>query len=312
MPSISKKAQLMPSSPIRKLVPYAEGAKKRGIHVHHLNIGQPDIKTPDQALKAVKEADISVLAYNRTEGSDTFRTKIAGYYNALDLNVTAEDIVVTTGGSEALSFALGSVLDPGEELIVPEPFYANYNGFAQANNVTIVPITCDFDNDFALPSISDFERLITEKTRAILICNPSNPTGYVYKKEELDQLAHLALKHDLYIIADEVYREFVYDGATHYSMLGFDQLKEHTIVVDSVSKRYSMCGARIGFVVTRNKALRAAILKFAQARLSPPTYALIASEAAMDTDKHYFDAVLKEYGERRDFLVEGLSRIPGA
>jgi len=312
MPSISKKAQLMPSSPIRKLVPYAEGAKKRGIHVHHLNIGQPDIKTPDQALKAVKEADISVLAYNRTEGSDTFRTKIAGYYNALDLNVTAEDIVVTTGGSEALSFALGSVLDPGEELIVPEPFYANYNGFAQANNVTIVPITCDFDNDFALPSISDFERLITEKTRAILICNPSNPTGYVYKKEELDQLAHLALKHDLYIIADEVYREFLYDGATHYSMLGFDQLKEHTIVVDSVSKRYSMCGARIGFVVTRNKALRAAILKFAQARLSPPTYALIASEAAMDTDKHYFDAVLKEYGERRDFLVEGLSRIPGA
>jgi len=312
MPSISKKAQLMPSSPIRKLVPYAEGAKKRGIHVHHLNIGQPDIKTPDQALKAVKEADISVLAYNRTEGSDTFRNKIAGYYNALDLNVTAEDIVVTTGGSEALSFALGSVLDPGEELIVPEPFYANYNGFAQANNVTIVPITCDFDNDFALPSISDFERLITEKTRAILICNPSNPTGYVYKKEELDQLAHLALKHDLYIIADEVYREFVYDGATHYSMLGFDQLKEHTIVVDSVSKRYSMCGARIGFVVTRNKALRAAILKFAQARLSPPTYALIASEAAMDTDKHYFDAVLKEYGERRDFLVEGLSRIPGA
>jgi len=301
----------MPSSPIRKLVPYAEGAKKRGIHVHHLNIGQPDIKTPDQALKAVKEADISVLAYNRTEGSDTFRNKIAGYYNALDLNVTAEDIVVTTGGSEALSFALGSVLDPGEELIVPEPFYANYNGFAQANNVTIVPITCDFDNDFALPSISDFERLITEKTRAILICNPSNPTGYVYKKEELDQLAHLALKHDLYIIADEVYREFVYDGATHYSMLGFDQLKEHTIVVDSVSKRYSMCGARIGFVVTRNKALRAAILKFAQARLSPPTYALIASEAAMDTDKHYFDAVLKEYGERRDFLVEGLSRIPG-
>jgi len=302
----------MPSSPIRKLVPYAEGAKKRGIHVHHLNIGQPDIKTPDQALKAVKEADISVLAYNRTEGSDTFRTKIAGYYNALDLNVTAEDIVVTTGGSEALSFALGSVLDPGEELIVPEPFYANYNGFAQANNVTIVPITCDFDNDFALPSISDFERLITEKTRAILICNPSNPTGYVYKKEELDQLAHLALKHDLYIIADEVYREFVYDGSKHYSMLGFDQLKEHTIVVDSVSKRYSMCGARIGFVVTRNKALRAAILKFAQARLSPPTYALIASEAAMDTDKHYFDAVLKEYGERRDFLVEGLSRIPGA
>jgi len=312
MPSISKKAQLMPSSPIRKLVPYAEGAKKRGIHVHHLNIGQPDIKTPDQALKAVKEADISVLAYNRTEGSDTFRTKIAGYYNALDLNVTAEDIVVTTGGSEALSFALGSVLDPGEELIVPEPFYANYNGFAQANNVTIVPITCDFDNDFALPSISDFERLITEKTRAILICNPSNPTGYVYKKEELDQLAHLALKHDLYIIADEVYREFVYDGSKHYSMLGFDQLKEHTIVVDSVSKRYSMCGARIGFVVTRNKALRAAILKFAQARLSPPTYALIASEAAMDTDKHYFDAVLKEYGDRRDFLVEGLSRITGA
>jgi aspartate aminotransferase len=311
MPSISKKAQLMPSSPIRKLVPYAEGAKKRGIHVHHLNIGQPDIKTPDQALKAVKEADISVLAYNRTEGSDTFRTKIAGYYNAIDLNVTAEDIVVTTGGSEALSFALGSILDPGEELIVPEPFYANYNGFAQANNVTIVPISCDFNNDFALPSISDFERLITEKTRAILICNPSNPTGYVYQKEELDQLAHLALKHDLYIIADEVYREFVYDGATHYSMLGFDQLKEYTIVVDSVSKRYSMCGARIGFMVTRNKALRAAILKFAQARLSPPTYALIASEAAMDTDKQYFEAVLKEYGERRDFLVEGLSRIPG-
>ena len=301
----------MPSSPIRKLVPYAEGAKKRGIHVHHLNIGQPDIKTPDQALKAVKEADISVLAYNRTEGSDTFRTKIAGYYNALDLNVTAEDIVVTTGGSEALSFALGSVLDPGEELIVPEPFYANYNGFAQANNVTIVPITCDFDNDFALPSISDFERLITEKTRAILICNPSNPTGYVYKKEELDQLAHLALKHDLYIIADEVYREFVYDGATHYSMLGFDQLKEHTIVVDSVSKRYSMCGARIGCLVSKNKAFMAAAMKFAQARLSPPTYAQIASEAALQTPQSYFDEVNAEYLERRNVLVDGLNSIDG-
>lgn len=311
MPSISQKALHMPSSPIRKLVPYAEEAKKRGIHVHHLNIGQPDIKTPERALRAVKEAQIDVLAYSRTEGSEAFREKIANYYQRLDLKVTAKDIIVTTGGSEALSFALGSILDPNDELIVPEPFYANYSGFAEAHNIKIVPISCRFETQFSLPSIAEFEQLITPRTKAILICNPSNPTGYVYSKDELEQLAEIALKHNLFILSDEVYREFVYDGATHYSMLSFEALKEHVVVIDSVSKRYSMCGARIGFVVTRNSALRGAVLKFAQARLSPPTYAQIASEAALDTEAHYFEEVLKEYSARRNFLVHALQQIPG-
>ncbi|MDA0379895.1 MAG: pyridoxal phosphate-dependent aminotransferase [Bacteroidetes bacterium] len=311
MPSISQKAIHMPSSPIRKLVPYAEDAKKRGVHVHHLNIGQPDIKTPEKALRAVREAKIDVLAYSRTEGSEVFREKIANYYQRLDLKVRAKDIVVTTGGSEGLSFALGALLDPNDELIVPEPFYANYSGFAGAHNIKIVPITCSFDTQFSLPSIGEFEKLITQKTKAILICNPSNPTGYVYSKEELTQLAQIALKHDLFILSDEVYREFVYDGAVHYSMLSFDALKEHVVVIDSVSKRYSMCGARIGFVVTQNSELRAAVLKFAQARLSPPTYAQIASEAALDTEAHYFEEVLREYSARRNFLVQALQKIPG-
>jgi aspartate aminotransferase len=311
MPSISQKALHMPSSPIRKLVPYAEDAKKRGIHVHHLNIGQPDIKTPEKALRAVREAQIDVLAYSRTEGSEVFREKIANYYQRLDLEVTAKDIIVTTGGSEALSFALGTLLDPNDELIVPEPFYANYSGFAGAHNIKIVPITCSFETQFSLPSIGEFEKLITPRTKAILICNPSNPTGYVYSKEELTQLAQIALKHDLFILSDEVYREFVYDGAIHYSMLSFDTLKEHAVIIDSVSKRYSMCGARIGFVVTRNSELRGAVLKFAQARLSPPTYAQIASEAALDTEASYFEEVLREYSARRNFLVQALQKIPG-
>jgi aspartate aminotransferase len=311
MPSISQKALHMPSSPIRKLVPYAEDAKKRGIHVHHLNIGQPDIKTPENALRAVREAQIDVLAYSRTEGSEVFREKIANYYQRLDLEVTAKDIIVTTGGSEALSFALGTLLDPNDELIVPEPFYANYSGFAGAHNIKIVPITCSFETQFSLPSIGEFEKLITPRTKAILICNPSNPTGYVYSKEELTQLAQIALKHDLFILSDEVYREFVYDGAIHYSMLSFDTLKEHAVIIDSVSKRYSMCGARIGFVVTRNSELRGAVLKFAQARLSPPTYAQIASEAALDTEASYFEEVLREYSARRNFLVQALQKIPG-
>lgn len=311
MPSISKKALHMPSSPIRKLVPFAEAAKKKGIHVHHLNIGQPDIKTPKKALSAVQEAKIEVLSYSRTEGSDAFREKIAHYYQRLDLAVQASDIVVTTGGSEALSFALGALLDPDDELIIPEPFYANYSGFAEAHNIKIVPITCSFETQFALPSISMFEKLITTKTKAILICNPSNPTGYVYRKEELDQLAEIAIKHDLFLISDEVYREFVYDGAKHYSLLSYTALHEHVVVIDSVSKRYSMCGARIGFAVTKNTALRGALLKFAQARLSPPTYAQIASEAALDTEASYFEEVLKEYNARRNFLVAALQRIPG-
>ena len=311
MPSISQKARHMPSSPIRKLVPYAEAAKKKGVHVHHLNIGQPDIKTPKNALIAVQQATIDVLSYSRTEGSDAFREKIAKYYQRLNLTVSATDIVVTTGGSEALSFALGALLDPDDELIIPEPFYANYSGFAEAHNVKIVPVTCTFETQFALPSVEAFESRITKRTKAILICNPSNPTGYVYRKDELEQLAEIALKHDLFLISDEVYREFVYDGAQHFSMLSFEALNEHVVVIDSVSKRYSMCGARIGFAVTKNSDLRGAILKFAQARLSPPTYAQIASEAALDTDESYFAEVLKEYNARRNFLVEALKQIPG-
>ncbi len=311
MPSISQKARHMPSSPIRKLVPYAEAAKKKGVHVHHLNIGQPDIKTPKNALIAVQQASIDVLSYSRTEGSDAFREKIAKYYQRLNLTVSASDIVVTTGGSEALSFALGALLDPDDELIIPEPFYANYSGFAEGHNVKIVPVTCTFETQFALPSVEEFERRITKRTKAILICNPSNPTGYVYRKDELEQLAEIALKHDLFLISDEVYREFVYDETKHFSMLSFEALNEHVVVIDSVSKRYSMCGARIGFAVTKNSALRGAILKFAQARLSPPTYAQIASEAALDTDESYFAEVLKEYNARRNFLVEALRQIPG-
>lgn len=301
----------MPPSPIRKLVPYAEGAKKRGINVIHLNIGQPDIKTPKLALDAVRNAEIEVLAYSRTEGSEAYRVKISRYYSNHDISVSSDDIVVTTGGSEALSFVMGTLLDAGDEILIPEPFYANYNGFAVANGVTVVPIISSIATNFALPPITEFDKKITEKTKAILICNPGNPTGYLYTHEEIQQLADLVKKNDLFLIADEVYREFTYDGKTHHSILREPGLEEHAIVIDSVSKRYSMCGARIGCVISKNADVIATVIKFAQARLSPPTLAQIASEAALDTPQSYFEEVIEEYVSRRDLLVAELEKIKG-
>ena len=301
----------MPESPIRKLVPYAEDAKKRGAKVIHLNIGQPDIKTPEVALEAVKNNTIDVLEYSRTEGSEAYREKLAAYYAKNDIIVSSEDIIVTTGGSEALAFVMGSIADADDEIIIPEPFYANYNGFATASGIKVVPVVSGIETNFALPPIEEFEKLVTPKTKAILICNPGNPTGYLYSKEEIKKLAAIATKHDLFLIADEVYREFTYDGAEHYSILQEEGLKEHAIIVDSVSKRYSMCGARIGCLVSKNKSVIQTALKFAQARLSPPTYAQIAAEAALDTPQSYFDDVKEEYVARRNLLIKELKKIEG-
>ena len=311
MPNISHKGSQMPESPIRKLVPYAEAAKKRGINVYHLNIGQPDIKTPQVALDAIKNNSLEVLAYARSEGSEEYRTKLAAYYAKNDIHVHANDIIATTGGSEALLFTFGSVMDVDDEVIIPEPFYANYNGFSTASGVKVVPVISKIEDNFALPPISAFEKLITPKTKAILICNPGNPTGYLYSKEEIQQLAALVKKHDLFLIADEVYREFTYDGLIHYSILQEAGIEENAIVIDSVSKRYSMCGARIGCIVSKNKQVIKTALKFAQARLSPPTYALIASEAALETPQSYFSAVIEEYVERRNTLISELQKIDG-
>ena len=301
----------MPESPIRKLVPYAEDAKKRGVNVYHLNIGQPDIKTPQVALDAVKNNTIKTLSYARSEGSEEYRTKLANYYIKNKINVTANNIVVTTGGSEALLFTIGSITDPGDEIIIPEPFYANYNGFSTASGVKVVPVISTIDTNFALPKIEDFEKLITKKNKAILICNPGNPTGYLYSEEEIQKLKAIVLKHDLFLIADEVYREFTYDGLKHTSVLSLDGLENNAIVIDSVSKRYSMCGARIGCIVSRNDEFIKTAIKFAQARLSPPTYALIASEAALDTPQSYFNEVIEEYVERRNTLITELQKIDG-
>ncbi|NND51274.1 MAG: pyridoxal phosphate-dependent aminotransferase [Flavobacteriaceae bacterium] len=311
MPKISNKGTAMPQSPIRKLVPYAENAKKRGIKVYHLNIGQPDIKTPQVALDAVKNNTLDVIAYSRSEGSETYRAKLANYYAKNDIIVNHDDIIVTTGGSEALLFTFGSIMDAGDEVIIPEPFYANYNGFSTASGVKVVPVVSKIENNFALPPIEAFEKLISPKTKAILICNPGNPTGYLYSKEEIQKLSAIVKKHDLFLVADEVYREFAYDGQEHYSVMQEDGLEEHAIMIDSVSKRYSMCGARIGCIVTKNKDVIATALKFAQARLSPPTYAQLASEAALETPQHYFDEVIDEYVARRNVLIEKLNEIDG-
>ncbi|MDX1828282.1 MAG: pyridoxal phosphate-dependent aminotransferase [Lutibacter sp.] len=311
MPSISLKGKNMPESPIRKLVPYAENAKKKGIKVYHLNIGQPDIKTPEVALEAIKNNSVKVLAYSRSEGSEGYRTKIANYYKKQNINVTANEIIVTTGGSEALLFAMGSITDPGDEIIIPEPFYANYNGFATSSGVKVVPVISKIENNFALPPIEEFEKLITPKTKGILICNPGNPTGYLYSKEEIEKLAIIVKKHDLFLIADEVYREFVYDNIPHQSVLHNFGLENNAIIIDSVSKRYSMCGARIGCLVSKNKEVISTALKFAQARLSPPTFAQIASEAALETPESYFKEVNDEYKSRRDTLIRELSKIEG-
>ena len=311
MPKISEKGRLMPESPIRKLVPYAEEAYKQGKTVYHLNIGQPDTKTPEVALEAVRIHSLDILAYSRSEGSEEYRKKIAEYYLKNDINVSHKDIIVTTGGSEALLFAFGSIMDEDDEIIIPEPFYANYNGFSTSSGVNIVPVISKIENNFALPPIEEFENHITSKTKAILICNPGNPTGYLYSKAEIKKLARIVKKHNLFLIADEVYREFVYDSKEHYSIMQEDDLADNAIMIDSVSKRYSMCGARIGYLVSRNKEVIKTALKFAQARLSPPTFAQIASEAALDTPQSYFDEVIEEYVERRNILISELEKIEG-
>ena len=311
MPSISNKGNAMPQSPIRKLVPFAETAKKNGTKVFHLNIGQPDIKTPQVALDAVKNNTIKVLSYARSEGSEEYRTKLANYYATNNIHVNANNIIATTGGSEALLFTIGSITDPGDEIIIPEPFYANYNGFSTASGIKVVPVISKIENNFALPAIEDFEKLITPKTKAILICNPGNPTGYLYSSEEIEKLKQIVLKHDLFLIADEVYREFTYDGEKHNSVMALKGLEQHAIMIDSVSKRYSMCGARIGCIVSRNEEFIGTAIKFAQARLSPPTYALLASEAALETPQSYFDEVIEEYEERRNTLITELQKIDG-
>ena len=311
MPSISKKGQQMPESPIRKLAPYAEKAVKQGKKIYHLNIGQPDIKTPEIALKAISNHSLEILEYSSSNGSEQYRKKIANYYSKYKIDVNQDEIIVTTGGSEALLFAFGSIMDADDEVIIPEPFYANFNSFSAASSAKIVPVISKMEDDFSLPPIEEFEKLITSKTKAILICNPGNPTGYLYSRDEINKLAKIVIKHDLFLIADEVYREFIYDGNEHYSILRESNLENHAIVIDSVSKRYSMCGARIGCIVSKNKEVIKTALKFAQARLSPPTLAQIACEAALDTPQSYFDDVKNEYVKRRNTLIEGLQKIDG-
>lgn len=311
MPRLSLKGQQMPESPIRKLVPYATAAKAAGKKVYHLNIGQPDIETPEVALNAVKNLDRKVIEYSNSEGYASYREGLAKYYNGVGINVSSDDIMVTTGGSEALVFGFMTCMDPGDEIIIPEPFYANYNGFATMAGLNVKPITAKLEDGFALPPIEEFERRITEATRAILICNPGNPTGTLYGRESLEKLAALVKKYDLFLFADEVYREFCYDRAIPFSCLNLPEIDQHVVVVDSVSKRYSMCGARVGALVSRNKELMANALKFAQARLSPPTLGQIAGEAALQTPPEYFDRVKDEYVQRRNTLVEGLNAIEG-
>lgn len=311
MPKISTKGQQMPPSPIRKLVPYAEAAKARGTKVIHLNIGQPDIASPQVALDAIRHLDRTVIEYSHSAGYESYRKGLAQYYAQHGITVTAEEIIVTNGGSEALLFGMMACFEPGDEVIIPEPFYANYNSFAMAAGVKVVPVRSTIQQGFALPPIDAFEALITPRTKGILICNPGNPTGYLYSQQELETLRDIVKKHDLFLFADEVYREFCYDGARHISALTLEGIDQNTVLVDSVSKRYSMCGARVGAFITRNKELYAAALKFAQARLSPPTFGQIASEAALRTPDSYFTEVATEYVQRRDILVDGLNTIPG-
>jgi aspartate aminotransferase len=311
MPKISEKGKVMPASPIRKLTPFAEQAKLQGKTVYHLNIGQPDIETPEVMLDAVKNIDFKVWSYTSSEGTLTYRSKLAEYYNKLNYNITPDDIIVTAGGSEAIIFSMMSCLNPGDEVIIPEPFYANYNGFACECDVVVKPILSVIDNGFALPPIAEFEKLISEKTKAICICNPNNPTGYLYSKEEMQDLKELALKYDLYIFSDEAYREFCYDGKAFISPMHLDGLEENVIMVDTVSKRYSACGARLGCLITKNKEVIATALKFAQARLSPGMIEQMAGTAAIDTPDAYFEEVNKRYTKRRNTLVEALNKMEG-
>jgi aspartate aminotransferase len=311
MPTISEKGMHMPPSPIRKLVPYAEAARKRGVHIYHLNIGQPDIPTPEVMLNAIRGIDLKVVEYSHSAGIESYRRKLAGYYQKNRIMVDWQDIIVTTGGSEAIEIGMMSCLNPGDEIIVPEPFYANYNGFSTQAGVIIKPIPSSIETGFALPPIEEFEKAITPRTKAILICNPSNPTGYLYTRAELETLKSIVIKHDLFLFSDEVYREFCYDGHEYVSVLHLDGLDQHVVLMDSISKRYSACGARIGALISKNKEVMAAALKFAQARLSPPTFGQIAAEAAIDTPQSYFDEVIHEYVARRDFVVDALNRMEG-
>lgn len=311
MPQISQKGNAMPASPIRKLVPYAETAKQKGRKVYHLNIGQPDIPTPQVALDAIKNNPLQVVEYSHSAGNESYRKGLAAYYKTIGIDITHNDMLITTGGSEAITIAFMTCLNPGDEVIIPEPFYANYNGFATQAGVVVKPITSSIKNDFALPAISEFEKIITPKTKGIVICNPNNPTGYLYSQEELEQLASLVKKHDLYLFSDEVYREFCYDGNSHFSAMQLPGLENNVILMDSVSKRYSMCGVRIGALITKNKDVINIALRFAQARLCPPSYGQIAAEAALNTPKDYFDGVYNEYIDRRNFMVEALNRMEG-
>lgn len=311
MPAISQKAEWMPASPIRKLVPYSEAAKKAGRTVYHLNIGQPDIETPKVVMDSFRATDLKVIEYSNSEGMAAYREGLTKYYASKEIQLNTSEIMITTGGSEALVFAFMTCFNPGDEVIIPEPFYANYNGFAVMAGVKVIPVTAHIESGFALPAIEEFEKKITEKTKGILICNPGNPTGYLYTKEELEQLRDLVIAKDLFLFADEVYREFMYDGAVPHSVMNLQGLEQHAVMIDSVSKRYSMCGARIGALITRNKDVMAAVLKFAQARLSPPTFGQLAGIAALDTPTEYFDGVVNEYVKRRDILVDGLNAIDG-
>jgi len=309
MPSISKKGNKIPPSPIRKLVPYADDAKKRGIEILHLNIGQPDIKSPVESLNAVKETDLDLLKYEYSQGSLEFRNNVCNYYKKHSIYVSPDDIITTVGASEALSFTMNSICDPGDEVIIPEPFYANYNGFALASDVNVIPITSKIEDNFALPSIHEFEKKINSKTKAILLCNPCNPTGYVYSKEEIINIANLAKKNDLFIVVDEVYREFIYTDTKHFSILEDEKFSENAILIDSTSKRYSLCGARVGFIVSKNSEFIETCLKFALTRLSPPTLALIAANHALNSREDYIENVIKEYYKRREVIINELSQI---
>jgi aspartate aminotransferase len=311
MPKISLKGQNMPASPIRKLVPFSDDAKKRGIKVYHLNIGQPDIATPEGAMNVMKNTDIKVVEYSHSAGILSYRKKLVEYYKRFQINITENEIIVTNGGSEGILFAFMCCLDPGDEVIIPEPFYANYNGFAMEAGVIVKPISSSIENGFALPPIDEFEKLITPKTKAILICNPNNPTGYLYSKEELVTLSKIIKKHDLFLLSDEVYREFCYDGNEHFSAMQLTDILQNVVLLDSVSKRYSACGARIGTFITKNVELYNTTMKFAQARLSPPTFGQILSEAAIDTPQNYFDEVLNEYVARRNVVVDAINNMEG-
>ncbi len=311
MPNISNRGIEMPESPIRRLAPYAEAAKKKGRTVYHLNIGQPDIVTPEIALNKVKNNDLKVLAYGHSAGNESYRRKLAGYYKKYNINVEYSDILITTGGSEAICFGFLSCLNPGDEVILPEPFYDNYIGFAVSSGVIINPITSKIDNGFALPPISEFEKLVTPKTKAILINNPNNPTGYLYSRDELNALRDIVKKHDLYLFADEVYKEFCYDGMEYISAMHLEGIEDNVVMMDSISKRYSACGMRIGALISKNKEIIKAALKFGQARLCPPAYGQMAGEAAIDTPDSYFEEVLNEYVKRRNLVVETLNKIDG-